>query len=59
MSVVGATTVWTVRAPHFDAGVIVRNGICINAAPILGYMRGWGIGRIRMYCERKSWLLIE
>jgi len=44
-----------VEAPHFVAGLVLRDGRCVNAAPILG----WAIGRpgwaILGYCRRKRW----
>ena len=38
-------------APHFVAG-IVRDG---PVAPIISYMKGWTLARIRAYCARKGW----
>jgi hypothetical protein len=46
---------WHVDAPHFSAGVIVRDGKIILAAPILAYSRGWSIDRFCDYCRRKGW----
>jgi len=44
-------------APHFVAGGEVRNGVCIRAAPIIGYMLGWTRQEIREYCRIKGWLV--
>jgi hypothetical protein len=44
-----------IEAPHFTAGVIVG----IAAAPIVGYMRTWTIGKIVRYCTRKGWRVME
>lgn len=44
-----------VTAPHFCAGIILRDGIVIDAAPILG----WTMGKDRAYLSRyfasKGW----
>jgi hypothetical protein len=45
-----------INAPHFCAGGEVVDGIvrgCV--APIISYMRGWHIDRVRAYCRRKRW----
>lgn len=42
-----------ISAPHFVAG-IVRGG---EAAPILRYMQGWTLKRIKDYCAHKGWLV--
>jgi hypothetical protein len=39
-----------ITAPHFVAGIIRG-----DAAPILHYMRGWSVARIRAYCAWKGW----
>jgi hypothetical protein len=44
-----------IEAPHFTAGVVLRDGIVVRAAPIVSYMRGWSQARVRSYCERKGW----
>ena len=40
-----------ISAPHFVAG-IVRGG---DVAPILRYMKGWTLTRIKAYCDAKGW----
>lgn len=46
-----------VVAPHFVAGAHVTPDHRIGeTAPILGYMSGWTVERVREYCRRKSWL---
>lgn len=37
-------------APHFCAGI--ADG---RAAPILNYMKGWTVRRIREYCAQRGW----
>lgn len=52
-----------VVAPHYVAGLITRDGIIVEAAPILK----WSVGRswefFRWWCRRKGyevlWLKIE
>ena len=56
-----------ITAPHFCAGLIVstvpRNypnkWPCEAAAPIIGYMVGWSLGKIRNYCGKKGWTIKE
>jgi len=45
-----------ITAPHFTAGVILRNrGRSNRCAPIVKYMAGWDKGQIIKYCESKGW----
>jgi len=44
-----------VTAPHFMAGVCLRNDIVVRAAPILKYMIGWNFPKIEEYVARKGW----
>lgn len=39
-----------ITAPHFCAGIIRG-----DAAPILRFMKGWSVRRIRGYCRAKGW----
>lgn len=49
-------SVLTIDAPHFNAGVIIKDDVVIKAAPILRYMLGWNLDQIKEYCIRKKWL---
>jgi hypothetical protein len=44
-----------ITAPHFTAGIIIRDGAVTDAPPILRYMLGWPPQRVLAYCERKGW----
>lgn len=44
-----------IDAPHFFAGIVLRNDRVIEAADIVKYMRGWPRSRVRTYCQRKGW----
>lgn len=44
-----------IEAPHFVAGIILKNNRAIRTAPIVKYMVGWNYDRIRKYCKRKGW----
>jgi hypothetical protein len=48
-----------IDAPHFYCGVILCNDRVIRAAPIVRYMRGWTADRLRRYCQRRGWQVIE
>lgn len=39
-----------ITAPHFCAAIV--DG---RAAPILRFMKGWSVGRIKSYCWHKGW----
>lgn len=45
----------SVDAPHFNAGVVGRDGRIVDAAPILRYMIGWDGERFAAYCRNKGW----
>jgi hypothetical protein len=45
----------TINAPHFNAAVVVREGLVVDSAPILRYMRGWHESRVFGYAGRKGW----
>lgn len=43
-------------APHFVAGAIIENGLVVRCAPILNYMRGWGVAKVEQYAKGKRWV---
>jgi hypothetical protein len=45
-----------IKAPHFVAGYDTETG---NIAPIISYMKGWDVTRVRQYCKRKGWQVEE
>lgn len=47
--------VYTVNAPHFNAGIVVLQNTVVRAAPIIRYMLGWGLDKVKIYCARKYW----
>lgn len=48
-------TLVRVVAPHFVAGMTIRDGQADRCAPILHYMRGWTLSEISAYCAKKKW----
>lgn len=49
-----------VKSRHFCAGlVIVPRGKCVEAAPIVRYMKGWTGEKIRTYCRERGWLVAQ
>lgn len=42
-------------AKHFCARLIVQNGRVTVTAPILRYMAGWTVARVRQYAVGKGW----
>lgn len=45
----------SVNAPHFCAGLELRENKVVNAAPILKYMMGWNEEKVISYCKKKDW----
>lgn len=50
---------YQVTAPHFCAGVIVRGGFIVEAAPILKWTIGQPYLKLGVYCKQKGWKLLE
>jgi len=44
-----------ITAPHFCAGLVMRDGFIVKTAPILKYMRGWSYAKMVLYCAKKQW----
>ena len=44
-----------IDAPHFYAGIVLRDDKVIEAAHIVKYMKGWSRARVRAYCAKKQW----
>lgn len=44
-----------VEAPHFCAGLVAKDGICIDAAPILRWTVGKTSKELAAYFARKGW----
>lgn len=42
-------------APHFVAGLIMEQDVCVQAAPILAWAIGKGTVELRQYFRRKGW----
>lgn len=54
-----AERLYQITAPHFCAGLVVRERHVMKPAPILSYMRGWELAEVRDYCRRKGWRVVE
>jgi hypothetical protein len=44
-----------IDAPHFYAGIVLRNDTVVVCADIVRYMRGWSRDKVREYCRVKDW----
>jgi hypothetical protein len=49
--------VFTINAPHFNAGVVFENAFIVRAAPIVSYMVGWSMSQLRRFLDKKGWSL--
>jgi len=45
----------SIEAPHFCAGIVLRNNRVVEAADIVRYMKGWSRDRVRLYCANAGW----
>lgn len=53
-------TWFQITAPHFVAGLTVgRYGYVSSAAPIIGYLVGWHIEKVKELCKEKDFDLLE
>lgn len=52
-------TLISIDAPHFNAGIVARDGRVVAAAPILNYMLGWDGAKVADYCRGKGWAWIK
>lgn len=50
-----AETLVVISAPHFVAGVCLRDDKAVRVPPILNYMLGWSRLEIERYAGRKGW----
>ena len=50
---------WQVTTPHFCAGLIVNDRVCVAAAPILGWAVGKPVEFLRNYFKGKHWTVEE
>lgn len=50
-----------IKSPFFTAGICIRNGTVIHAAPILSFMEDWTAAKAVAYCHVRgwSWLKVE
>ena len=44
-----------IYAPHFVAGVVMKHGVVIAAAPRVKYIVGWTLDHVESYCVTKKW----
>lgn len=44
-----------IEAPHFVAGIVLKDDVVVIAADIIKYMGGWSRDRVRDYCAGKGW----
>jgi hypothetical protein len=44
-----------IDAPHFYAGIVLRDDRVIEAADVVRYMRRWTRAHVRTYCQTKGW----
>ncbi len=48
-------TLAPVTAPHFCASIVLADGACVRAAPILKWALGWQAPALSAYFRKKGW----
>ena len=48
-----------IDSKYFCAGLVLSEGVVIQCAPIIKYMRGWSVERVEQYCDKKGWEAVE
>lgn len=46
---------WQIHSSYFCAGLVTEQRRVVLAAPIIGYMKGWGLAKVDDYCTQKGW----
>ncbi len=49
--------VFRISSQYFVAGGTLRGKHVFRCAPIIKYMKGWSLEKLRIYCKRKGWEL--
>ncbi len=53
------TTLYSVTAPHFVAGLVTARGVVVDAAPILRWSIGKKTRELNLYLKKKKWKITE
>ena len=55
------TRLHSIEGPYFCACVItdVLSNVIVKTAPILHYMQGWHLKRLKVHCKLKKWAYLE
>lgn len=48
---------YQIQAPHFTAGLVTRDGVVTDTAPILRWALGKKEVGVLSYCRRKRWTM--
>ncbi len=54
----GMTRIVQITAPHFCAGLMLRDGLVYFAAPMIAFMRGWSFAHVVDYATRNRWRVV-
>ncbi len=54
-------TMYTIDAPHFNAGIVYVGNKPIKSAPILAWVlrHGWSPKQLELYCRNKGWTMFS
>lgn len=47
-----------IRNKRFVAGLVLRDDVVVETAPILRFMKRWSRERVRDYCKRWGWEIV-
>jgi len=45
-------------SPYFCAGVVVKDGVVTEAAPIVKWMKCKELSEVQTYCKAKKWKVV-
>jgi hypothetical protein len=45
---------WQLHTSYYVAGLVFKDRIVVQAAPIIGYMKGWSTYNVEDYCDKKG-----
>lgn len=58
MTIQGPTIeLFQIKSRYFTAGIQVIASVVVQAAPIVNYMKGWPLAKVKVYCSRKNFTI--
>jgi hypothetical protein len=45
---------WQITTSYFCCGILIKKGVCVDAAPIMGWAKGKTLGEIKAWVLKKK-----